>query len=479
MAKKTTLTWYSKGKRWFKSFNYKQHAVSCRQLRKLYPHLMVADTKEGSQRAAEVWWSDKLAALAAHPQADDYKLAINTRQLMSEWCKREGQTETRTEIIKEIDIFRTAQKKGITMEAKAGYIPASWNQGQELPEGLWLGDLAADPTYKPVNGETWGARIKEVQKVIDWEATESETSLRGLIKKYASHKIPDVTPFRVDTIKRHLTAFADWLGSDNIGAIDFEMSLADYRVYLINESEYNSTHTQSSRMKTIKSFATWLWDTAKVLDECPRNLKKLGIKLEHKPVVIWTDDQVEEILKTTKGQHRLYILLMLNCGMYQGDIGQLKKSQVDLDTGTITRARSKTQGGKVVAYPLWFETLELLKAHWSKDKELVLTTRTGAPIYLQVVDETTGKVKRKDMINTTHWQWQKKNEVRYPALKSLRKTGRSKLDDHDAFARFAPYYLAHSTSSAEQSTDETYYRTPSQERFRAAIKWLGEQWGIA
>jgi integrase len=488
MAKKAKLTWQSKTRRWFKSHNYKQFAVSCRQLDKLFPHLMIAHTKEGSQRASEAWWAVKVETLTGHPQASEYTLALDTRALCAEWAKREGDMVARAEIMRDIDTFKTAKKKGVLLE--------SHTRGDMIGEdfmfpesGLWLkvederryiqADIT-DATAQLDPHQTWGDRIKEVEKVIDWESTSKETSITGLIEKYASHKAPDVTSFRVDTIKRQLTHFAEWLKTDNLEGVDWEMSLADYRVCLTSGSEFPSTHTQSSRMKTAKSFATWLWDTAKVIDEQPRNLRKLGIKLTHKPVKIWSDAQVIEILKDTKGQHRLYLLLMLNCGFYQSDIGQLKKSQVDLEAKTITRARSKTEGmgGKVVVYPLWDETVELLKAHWSPDKELVLTTKTGAPIYFQKLDKETGKTKRKDMVNTTHCQWEKSKGVKYPALKCLRKTGRSKLDDHDSYARFAPTYLAHSTSSAEQSTDETYYRSPSQTQFRAAIKWLGLQWGI-
>ena len=56
---------------------------------------------------------------------------------------------------------------------------------------------------------------------------------------------------------------------------------------------------------------------------------------------------------------------MLNCGMYQNDIAELRQEEVNWKKGTITRARSKTRerNGPVVTYKLWPETLCLLKKH--------------------------------------------------------------------------------------------------------------------
>lgn len=469
--KRSKLTWYGKGKRWFKSYQRKQHAVSCRQLWEQYPHLMVADTKEGSQKAAEAWWEHKYATLAAHPQAADYRLAIETRQLMAEWCRREN--KDRVQILEEIDRFKKAEKQGVMLTTKRMGELRGWQM--LLSATLWLGDLPVDPSNKPVDGETWGARVEQIKKVLSYETTKQTTSLRDLAQKFCEHKSVDVSPFRVETINRQLMDFCDFVGKDNVHAIEFEPVLADYRVWLVKQSGFASP-TQDQRLKIAKAFATWLWDTARVIDECPRNLKKLTIKVETHEPESWTDEEVRELLERTSGQQKLYYLLMLNCGMYQGDIGQLKKTQVNFQDGTITRARSKTEGngGRVVTYPLWQETLELLRQCWSDDEELALTTLTGAPLYYQRLKEN-GKVARKDMINTTHHQWQKRNGLRFPALKNLRKTGRNKLDEHDSHARCAIYYLAH---SAQTIDDRYYHRTPEPARFAAAIRWLGEQWGI-
>ena len=66
-----------------------------------------------------------------------------------------------------------------------------------------------------------------------------------------------------------------------------------------------------------------------------------------------------------------------------------------------------------------------------------------------------------------------KDEPRKP-LKALRKTGASLLDTHDVYVHCVEHYLAH---AAHTVTDRSY-RNYSQERFNAAIKWLGSQFGL-
>ena len=65
---------------------------------------------------------------------------------------------------------------------------------------------------------------------------------------------------------------------------------------------------------------------------------------------------------------------MLNCGMYQNDIAELHRDEVNWTKGTVTRARSKTRErkGPVVTYKLWPETLYLLRKHRAKEGNLAL-----------------------------------------------------------------------------------------------------------
>jgi hypothetical protein len=60
--------------------------------------------------------------------------------------------------------------------------------------------------------------------------------------------------------------------------------------------------------------------------------------------------------------------------MYQSDIAEMRKDEVDWKRSTLTRARSKTRerNGPVVTYKLLPETFSLLKKRRAKKSELVL-----------------------------------------------------------------------------------------------------------
>ena len=60
-----------------------------------------------------------------------------------------------------------------------------------------------------------------------------------------------------------------------------------------------------------------------------------------------------------------------------------------------------------------------------------------------------------------------------PDLMDLRKTGRQ-LENHPEYARFAQSFLQQSA----RSVDEKWYRKPSQVQFDAALRWLGNQYGL-
>ena len=94
MSRKYQLTWNSKQARWFKRLDGKQYAVSCKALQADYPHLYQSATKEGSYKAANQWWLDRLADLTTHPQHAIYQEAIELRRYMALWCELEGDEDS-------------------------------------------------------------------------------------------------------------------------------------------------------------------------------------------------------------------------------------------------------------------------------------------------------------------------------------------------------------------------------------------------
>ena len=164
---------------------------------------------------------------------------------------------------------------------------------------------------------------------------------------------------------------------------------------------------------------------------------------------------------------------MLNCGMYSKDISDLKPSEVEWEAGRIIRKRSKTQhleNTPTVDYPLWGRSFALLKKLGKRTGDRVLVNRQGEALVQQFY-KPNGKMKNHDSVYHAY-------RHAYPEprkhLKALRKTGASLLETHDTYCMCVEIYLAHTVATV---TDRSY-RNYSQDRFDAAIKWLGEQLGI-
>ena len=215
--------------------------------------------------------------------------------------------------------------------------------------------------------------------------------------------------------------------------------------------------------------------------ELPRNLtsRNLSANVPLQEVEVFTTEEITQLLNKASERKQLYLLLMMNCGMYPSDIGALRQDEVNWSKGVITRKRSKTKdrGGNVpkVEYPLWKATLDLLRKHRSKDKTLVLLNTDGKPLWRYV--ERNGKVMKLTNVGVAYFQLQEAigltKQQRKP-LKAIRKTSSSMLGKHPEYGKFAQYFLG----QAPDSVADRYYVKPSQEQFNSAIQWLGTQYGL-
>lgn len=163
---------------------------------------------------------------------------------------------------------------------------------------------------------------------------------------------------------------------------------------------------------------------------------------------------------------------MLNCGMYQNDIAELRGEEVDWKKGTITRARSKTRErhGPVVTYKLWPETFALLKKQRAKGERL-LTTDEGKPLVRFWLED--GKMRRYDVIQSAWTRLAEKlkmDKIRL-GMKHLRKTSATLLGQHPQYKFFANHFLADSP----RTVADRHYVVPSDAEFFLALDWLRQQ----
>lgn len=444
------MTWNCRSGRWFKKHNFVQYAVSQRTLRKLYPHLYVTPTKEGSYRAANRWWEDKLSTLSVHPQQMQLDEAISDRKLAAEWCCLAGDEDTRKRFLAEIDLIRTAKEKGIVADLG--------------PNGLQLGSLFLDFQQRIAGSDSvWPSRLEEVKRHLAFVQTEQSetTSLAKLIDKFLRQKSNEVCVKQFRNIKRHVQEFADWWKCDNVSLLK-SLVVAEYRDELadkVKEGELSDT-TAHAKLKHVKMLIHWLYEIAAAIEQ-PRALQKITIAVDDTENPTWTVEQIKTLLANSTDEQKVWWLLCLNCGMYQGDLGQLAQSELDLAAGTITRRRSKRKnGGLRVTYKLWPEILTLLGKCVSAHPSLVFVDGDGQPLWEERKNST------KDTIGA-RFSSIKDNNPELPRLKDLRKTGATLISNRFDKA-LADYYLAH---GAKDIADRSYLAHQN-DRLREATDYL-------
>jgi hypothetical protein len=184
---------------------------------------------------------------------------------------------------------------------------------------------------------------------------------------------------------------------------------------------------------------------------------------------------VQALLDGASDQHKLHVLLAINCGFYPIDIATLKRTEVDLGAGTITRRRHKTRRERftpLVQYRLWPMTVALLRQHMAKSGPVVLLTPRGNPWARSAVGQD-GTVKTCNPIKDYH-----DDLCRRPGLtgtfKLLRKSSATKLRANPRFTDLRSHFLGHTPGAM---SDKSYAR-PDQGLFDEAVARAGLRAGM-
>lgn len=326
---------------------------------------------------------------------------------------------------------------------------------------------------------------KPKQSVETMDLVEEWLSGRSL-----ESKANGLTAGAVDNLRNHLTKFNEFC--PQIVEAD-EAKVAEFRLQLLEGiSKGDSPFTARDCLLAAKNFLEWCGDTKKVIAPIKTLRKRgTGIKVPSKRAIeIWEDEDVADLFETVTGELRLYLLLMFNTGAYESDIGTWTHIAVndkgrkfrtfDASKRTVTFKRHKERDEPTVptvTYPLWDETFELFEEHMRDDSELIFSTSTGAPLWIdEHNDSETGRVRKsKKMIGKWYRDFRRKHQkMNWGTLDDLRKTAISKFDDHGEYARFSQYWAGH----APQDTINSFYRKPSASEFKNAIGWLGDQFGF-
>ena len=84
----------------------------------------------------------------------------------------------------------------------------------------------------------------------------------------------------------------------------------------------------------------------------PGNIRSRRLRFNHSApakIETFTVEEVRQMLAAAQGlseRTKLYLLLMLNCGMYQNDIAELRNDEIDWKAGTIARAQKQNAGSQ-------------------------------------------------------------------------------------------------------------------------------------
>ena len=476
------MYWNLPQKRWFKKYRGKMYAVSPRTLG-------CEPTKEASRQAANEWWEKKLAEIdealgkaKRHPAnlVQHYEEAIENHRLFAKWHRKYGNLQ---------EAERSEEMMEWLKEALASDNPpyplttsqADPRWGNES-DGDGIEDLLDDDAYETL----WFERFNTIRKDERYEkAVPKENTIRGHIDDYlALKKAQGQAKGKIATYsstKQWLEVFKNWVDPfAPITSIN-EALWERYYIYLSDRitNQEIAPATAKDYIGVARSFIRSRWE--KRFIELPRNLtsKQLAISVPLKDPIVFSVDEIGQYLDNAKEKTRLYILLMLNCGMYPQDITFLQQNEVDWEQGRINRKRTKTRdrSEKVpkVDYPLWRETFALLTKHRSNDPNLVLLNREGKPLLTEKQSKN-GKLSRNQNIQFAYRRLQEKMKVTGEAkkgLKAFRKTGSTTLEQ-SPYGRFSEHYLG----EAPHTTASKHYSHKNGPEFDEAIRWLGEQFGM-
>lgn len=339
-----------------------------------------------------------------------------------------------------------------------------WLTGEEEPV------VAADL----VGGCPWE---REEGAAVEHEKTLGAASKRFLELTDRQHERGDISAARYETIKRGVDLFVELLGEDFEVAGISTAEVSRFHKHLDKEGQAKkwSQATLQLRWTAARQFIGWLY-SEEILENEPRNLKKLGFTVDAKEIRQYPPGELKLFLADDVDEKtRLYLLLMLNCGMHQGDISDLKPSEVDWTERRIERRRSKTadcEDVPKVNYKLWPVTFALLQKHRANNEEHVLLSKNSTP--LRYCEKTEKGMSKGDVISMAYHRAAKRLKIDHPKqLKLIRKTSSSLLANKYDEA-LAEHFLGH----VPMGIGRRHYLVVDQARFDEAIRWLGEQFGI-
>lgn len=446
------MSWEPRGRRWWKMLGGTRYVVSCRQL-SAWVGAHVPDNKEQSYQHANQWWRAKKAEVEAslppHPNAQ--YLDLLGRRLA--WSQAHGRNDLAQSLDDTIEQVRSDATGELDGRVNPFDLPSVVTDLME--SAVWTDRLSEENLDPTPPDRTIGA---QVDRYLALERVRTESD--------------QLSVSEFDTIRRCLHVFRDHLGRSNpIDGLDADR-WEGWWSHLVTQAI--SVEYKKKRLRIAKTFVAWLAE--KGLIPVPPNLHsrrhRFGGGSRSVPTIPL--EEVRILVAQAPGQLKLHLLLMLNCGMTQVDIADLKPREVDWSQGRIKRKRSKTDDHEhvpTVDYALWPQTRQQLEHFGHREGDRVLLTASNRP-WLRDELLADGKRSKVDAIKSNYVHLQRKTGISHP-MKLLRKTAATMIESHELFGRYTGHFLGH----APGSLAEKHYAAPSKELFDKIVHWLGGQFG--
>jgi integrase len=469
------MTWIEERRAWTAKYKKRKYTVSCKQLQEA--GWLVRDcTKEGSRTAAAGWWKEKRrqldneAAAARQqqisPSTPAQRMALNfLGKPTSEW-----ESEVADELANTGDI-KTARE---VFDFLAEMVRAELVSTGKMPETV--------RQHMPAQEVE---ELERAARVLRQERIETDKTVGGQVKRFLEDELVRVRAGQLSAKK--------YSEKEHLLGVFVEHLTPDKEVKEINEEAVRrwALHCQG-RMKAAggtwgkyraqdafrygKEFITWAAEYK--LCPLPANIHR-RFRFEEEVADLdkkrHTPEEFARMIERADGKLRLFILLAANCGFTQVDISDLKQGEVNWVAGTITRRRSKTKrraSTPVVTWPLWPETIELLR-QYNSQQERVLLTQTGEP-YVEVWLDQDGEKHEKDEIKNLYYGFLSRNRLDLKkGFRGIRKMSSTIVEDMTGSEAMSTYFLGQSPKNIKNR----HYVTPTQDKFNKVVMDLGRRLG--
>jgi integrase len=493
MSIKYRMSWIAARKGWMKNHQGKRYAVSCKQLD-------VPETKEASWRAANAWWEAKEAELEKAKEANIDPTARRVAKLNPAQLVEEAEAGLTVQLVKTLLERLRGREKAVNVLDAFSIAEAIDNvSNASVPPGSVATALGID-------GEAdLNERLDKLTAAKQRQASSPRSVAVKVGEWIALQRSRTTLPKadgglnlqRYDSYQREINRFLAWLPA---GATIAELTGNCWERWYTHVAEKLGNGEWSARychahMSTARMFLSWLSEDEELDYVLPKKVTSRRYrfkipKAEPQPLPVETVQMLLSACTELAQRTGLFILLGVQCGMYQSDISDLAQDEVNLEAGTIRRSRSKTPDGPKVTYKLWPETLALMKRFQAtakveirdgsgkpvKDREGNLRyhfflTDEGKPLVQSKIGAK-GRVDQTDNVGSAYDRLRLRLKLEKPVqFKRLRKTGACKLQDHPSYKFFSQYFLA----QAPRTVAEQHYVVPSDREFFEACDWLRTQ----